>query len=291
MFGGSWTEQKLDTVSSYLQAYVTALKKTPFDTMYIDAFAGSGYVDPPSEPDESDDQLYFPELAAPEPRQFLEGSVRRALRTQPPFGKYLFIERSAKRAAELESLKTEFAALADRIDVRTGDANEVVQQVCRNGQWKGRRGVLFLDPYGMQVDWATLEAAAATRALDTWILLPHAIGVGRTLPKSGKVPKSWRRTLTRFLGTDAWENDLYTVTETTNLLGAVERIERASVDRIGEYILTRLRTIFAAVERPAILRNSKGTPLYMLVFAVNSDSAKGQEIATRIASHLLKEHY
>ena len=45
-YGGPWTLEKLDILESYLDAYTTALKKQPFKLMYIDAFAGTGYVEP-----------------------------------------------------------------------------------------------------------------------------------------------------------------------------------------------------------------------------------------------------
>lgn len=38
---------------------------------------------------------------------------------------------------------------------------------------------------------------------------------------------------------------------------------------------------------PAVLRNSKNVPLYLLCFAVGN--ARGKDIALRIANHLLKE--
>jgi hypothetical protein len=41
-FGDVHTRRKLETVQSYLQAYVTALKFLDFDLLYIDACAGSG---------------------------------------------------------------------------------------------------------------------------------------------------------------------------------------------------------------------------------------------------------
>uniref|UniRef100_UPI00286C5D50 hypothetical protein n=1 Tax=Sphingomonas sp. TaxID=28214 RepID=UPI00286C5D50 len=41
-FGDVHTRRKLETVQSYLQAYVTALKFMDFDLLYIDACAGSG---------------------------------------------------------------------------------------------------------------------------------------------------------------------------------------------------------------------------------------------------------
>ena len=38
--------------------------------------------------------------------------------------------------------------------------------------WSLHRAVLFLDPYGMQVEWATIEAVAKTKAIDLWLLFP-----------------------------------------------------------------------------------------------------------------------
>jgi hypothetical protein len=35
--------------------------------------------------------------------------------------------------------------------------------------------VLFLDPYGMQVDWTTIEAIARTKAIDLRVLFPLGI--------------------------------------------------------------------------------------------------------------------
>lgn len=39
-FGGDWTTRKLDVLAGYLRSYTTALKKTPFQKLYVDAFAG-----------------------------------------------------------------------------------------------------------------------------------------------------------------------------------------------------------------------------------------------------------
>ena len=44
-YGGPWTIEKLNILEKYLDAYTTALKKTPFKLMYIDAFAGTGHVE------------------------------------------------------------------------------------------------------------------------------------------------------------------------------------------------------------------------------------------------------
>ena len=45
-YGGQWTFEKLDILESYLDAYTTVLKNKPFKLIYIDAFAGTGYINP-----------------------------------------------------------------------------------------------------------------------------------------------------------------------------------------------------------------------------------------------------
>lgn len=42
LFGGDWTEQKLEMLRKYLVAYATLMNKQPFRFAYIDAFAGTG---------------------------------------------------------------------------------------------------------------------------------------------------------------------------------------------------------------------------------------------------------
>jgi three-Cys-motif partner protein len=42
-FGGGWTDTKVEFLKKYLEAYKTALKNQTFRTIYVDAFAGTGY--------------------------------------------------------------------------------------------------------------------------------------------------------------------------------------------------------------------------------------------------------
>ena len=44
-------------------------------------------------------------------------------------------------------------------------------------------GVLFLDPFATEVEWATIEKIASFNALDTWILFPIS-AITRMLPRS-----------------------------------------------------------------------------------------------------------
>jgi len=291
-FGGDWTAQKLRVVSEYLSAYTTALKNRSFTTGYIDAFAGTGYrttADPEANAVGGVQQLLFPDLAADEPQRVLEGSAKLALQTRPRFDRYIFIESRQERCHDLERLRTEFPELAEDVLVKQGDANRVLPDLCR-ANWSKHRAVLFLDPYGMQVEWATIEAIALTRAVDLWILFPLGIGVNRLLPQSGQIPASWRRRLDLLLGTPDWFDAFYEKRVTRTLFedNHVELVKHG-IETIGRFFLKRLGTVFPAVApRPGVLRNTRHCPLYLLCFAVASENPKAQEIAMNIAEHLLK---
>jgi len=289
-FGGNWTTAKLDVVAEYLVAYTTALKNTPFRKGYIDAFAGTGYRDAKTESDadSSSQSLPFPDLAEQEPQELLEGSAVRALRTVPRFDSYVFIERSPARCKRLEELRSQFPHLANDIQIRGGEANLEIQALCSKN-WKSNRAVLFLDPYGMQVEWKTIDAIAKTKAIDLWLLFPLGIGVNRLLTKSGDIPQLWKRRLDLLLGTKDWYEDFYHVESMPTLFGKSEdRIVKARIDTIGQYFIRRLKTVFAGVaEEPKILLNSANCPLYLLCFAVGNP--KGANVALKIANHLLRK--
>ena len=294
-FGGNWTSQKLDVLAGYLESYTTALKdkpsaSRPFRKAFIDAFAGSGYrnvLRATDDPTETQSPL-FPDLVGAEPQSLLAGSAKLALETEPPFDRYIFIERNAERCARLVELKNEFPERADRIDIQQGDANEKIRDLC-NKNWRCHRAVLFLDPYGLQVEWTTVEAVAKTQAIDLWLLFPLGIGVNRLLTRSGDIPDEWRQRLNRLLGTEDWYDEFYSVESARTLFGTdQEQVVKASMASIGRYFNERLRQVFSGVvEEPGVLRNSRNNPLYLLCFAVGND--RGKKLALRIAEHLLRE--
>lgn len=278
-FGGDWTTQKLEVLGRYLTAYTTALRRQPFRKTYIDAFAGTGSRTSKRSLDQAS---LFPDLEA----GILDGSARTALQTEPRFDDYVFIEQSQSRCGELEGLKEQFPTLASNIDVRQGDANSEIQDLCA-GDWRNRRAVLFLDPYGMQVEWATIEAVARTQAIDMWLLFPLGIGVNRLLTKSGEIPSEWRSRLDLLLGTRDWYEEFYRVEYEKDLFGDDrERVVKASMASIGGYFTQRLGEVFAGVAKPGVLRNSVNNPMYLLCFAVGNP--RGRDVALKIAGHLLK---
>lgn len=296
-FGGPWTDQKLKVLGGYLQSYTTALqnkpsRKKPFRKAFIDAFAGTGYreirSDTHGDPTASQG-LLFPDLAEQEPQSLLDGSARIALKTTPVFDRYIFIERSPSRCAQLEGLRKDFPRHANSIMVQQGDANEHIQDLCsKDKNWNSHRAVLFLDPYGMQVEWETIQVVASTKAIDLWLLFPLGIGVNRLLKKNGDIPNLWRQRLDRLLGTQDWYDEFYSIQTTPTLFGTEqEEVTKRTMHSIGQYFNNRLNEIFAGVvEEPGVLKNSVNNPLYLLCFAVGND--RGKEVALRIARHLLK---
>lgn len=291
-FGGRWTEEKLEILTRYLKAYTTALQskpspERPFVKAYIDAFAGSGHILARTQR-RAPASLLPEEDAARDEHAFLEGSAQRALAVEPRFDRYIFIEKKGRHRASLERVRREAGELASRIDIRGGDANEEIRGLCSRN-WRSRRAVLFLDPYGMQVEWRTIEAVAATRAIDLWVLFPHGIGAGRMLTRSGEMPASWRRRLDLVFGDRDWERALYSRREQRNLFGDVTvTSERVGLEAIGRYYNQRLATVFAKVaEHPRVLVGPTGTPLYLLCFAAGNP--RGAALAVKLARHLLED--
>jgi three-Cys-motif partner protein len=285
-FGGDWTEDKLERVRKYLQAYVHVLKDKRFRFAYIDAFAGTGYR-AESQPGRAP-SLLLPELAEDESQQFLDGSARIALQIEPRFHKYIFIEKDAKRYAELEQLKVEFPALKDDIVLENKEANGYLQNLCSKPIWNTRRAVLFLDPFGMQVTWATIEAIAKTQAIDLWILFPLGIGVNRMLTTSGKINDAWRRKLDMMFGATDWYDAFYQQRVTNGLFGQSTSMEKiGDFDSISQYFVRRLKTVFAGVaDNPLPLFNSRNVPLFLLCFA--SGNLRGSRTAIKIAQNILR---
>lgn len=281
LFGGDWTERKLRILAGYLKAYNTALKKTPFIRVYIDAFAGTGYR-------QRTRKIFadiFQDIEESETQEFLKGSAKLALEVDPPFHEYVFVESDKAKVVELETLKDTHPDKAAAVTIVQGDANDYVQHYCATMP-PNNRAVVFLDPFATQVEWATIEAIARTKAIDVWILFP-LMAANRLLAKDPT--KAFREPLDRIFGTQDWFERFYRTRHEEDVFGqSYEIVEKAcSVDGIGKFFLERLKGIFADVApAPRLFRNSHGTPLFQLFFAAGNP--KGGPIAVKIAKHLLE---
>ena len=283
-FGGSWTEEKLERVRKYLRAYTTALKKQPFSLAYIDAFAGTGHRQ--VRPAATQLGFEFVEL-----EEVAKGSARLAIEVDPRFNSYCFIEKNASNFSALCKLRDEYRDQAQFMRFFNEDANDALLRICQEIDWRRWRAVAFLDPFGMSVNWATLEAIAATKAIDLWYLFPSHMGVGRMLPKDADIPPAWQQRLDKALGTRAWRDHFYREknrTQATLFAEPDDEFERTfDMTRIEEFMRDRLLSIFAGVGKRALPLSIKNRPAYHLFFAVGNPRAK--ELALRIASDILTE--
>ncbi|MFO1219371.1 MAG: three-Cys-motif partner protein TcmP [Burkholderiaceae bacterium] len=275
-FGGVWTRIKLEALQKYLVAFNTALGKQSFTRIYIDAFAGTGRCD----------------ITVNGAKTSIDGSARRALAASPGFHKYCFIELLPKKLAALKALGAEHPGKS--IEIIQSDANAALKTLCAQYQWQNERAVLFLDPFGMHVDWTTLQAIAKTGAVDVWYLFPYA-GLYRQAAKNADALDADKEaSLTRVLGTDEWRKAFYVQKRQTDLFGGDDGDERNADHReMLAFVSDRLKGLFAAVTSPKVLyqggdsKNPSGAPLFALYFAASNPNSKAYGLATKIAKDIL----
>lgn len=275
-FGGVWTRIKLEALEKYLVAFNTALSKQSFTRLYIDAFAGTGRC----------------EIKVDGERKSIDGSARRALTADPSFHKFCFIELRPKKLAALNALGAEFPGKA--IEVIQSDANAALKTLCSQHQWNSERAVLFLDPFGMHVEWLTLEVISKTGAIDVWYLFPYA-GLYRQAAKNADALDADKETsLTRVLGTDEWRQAFYAQNRQTDLFGGSYSDVRVTDHwQMLEFVSKRLKGLFPAVTEPKVLyqggdsKNPSGAPLFALYFAASNPTPRAYGLAMKIAKDIL----
>lgn len=297
-FGGAWTELKLRAISDYLSFYTKALQyrpspETPFQKWYIDAFAGTG---------ERTEERTTGGLLDGEPtrreRFQLEGSARRALKVEPPFEHYVFIEANQRRFRALKRLCDEFPN--KDIHPLRGDANAELQRLFASSPWtKGssqaglQRAVVFLDPYGMNVRWETLKLLAETKRADVWYLFPLQAALRQLAHKHGAVDESKRAALTEVFGTADWEEEFYRDAQDSRDLFDFEITPRerdANPTKVESYARRRLQSIFTFVSEPIPLLARRGLLQFSLFLASGNSSQPAIELIKRGVAAQVKKY-
>ena len=275
-FGGSWTDQKLEILARYLDAYTTALKNQRFQLIYVDAFAGEGYWRPNS-PYTAEDYGDFDNVR--------DGSARIALRTENrPFDKFIFIEKDSNRCESLEGLKEEFPNRS--IEINNADANDALIAFC--GVLGGfERAVVFLDPFATEVSWETVNAIAATKKIDCWMLFP-LMAIARQMPRGQEPTEAWATNLDRIFGGRSFWHDLYQPPLQSSFLEEEPTLERPEGSgRIADNYRARLEEVFERIAPTRrVFTNSRNSPMFDLFFAASNP--RGASIAIGIADHILK---
>lgn len=282
-FGGVSTDLKLNMIDSYLRSFTTALKGKFSELWYIDAFAGTGERTVRYAAQEAD----LIGTAAEERIERLRGSAQLAIDVKPPFDRLIFMDSNAKHCAALRNLRA--ANPSRTIDIVEQDANHAVAELLKGRRWGGIRAVMFLDPYGMSVNWSTLEAICATGAIDVWYLVSLS-GLFRQAARDARAVDLAKRTaLTRMLGTEDWDAAWYERTNRHDLFGETseESMRIADVEAMEAFVGKRLASLFPKVLKPLRLRNARGIPQFALFFAISNSDPKAIGLASKIASYIL----
>jgi three-Cys-motif partner protein len=285
-FGGDWTEDKLEVMKRYFEAYARALKNQFFAKWYADAFAGTGERSEARAPSADRGSLFGDD--EPEVETTKAGSVQIALSINPPFQKYVFVELSKSRAAKLQGLKSNFP---DRvIEIEEGDANTILCAIAQSTNWRATRAAVFIDPYGMQVGWDTLKSLAATKAVDIALLFPTG-PLNRMLTRDGIIPPEWAKRIDYHLGPCDWRNTAYEEVAAVDLFSEqnLQMQKRLTTDGLRKFVLNRLKSIFPFVSDTQLeLKNSKGATLYHLFIICANPVPTAVKLADRLARSAMK---
>ena len=270
-YGGQWTVEKLDILERYLDAYTTAMKNQPFKLIYIDAFAGTGYINPTR--DDTD------------VKTFIAGSAARAIRIgNKPFDKLIFIEKNINRFNNLKTLQQNHPNRA--VTVENSDANSYLQNL--EMEWKTWRGVLFLDPFATEVEWSTIQTIAGFNALDIWLLFPVS-AVSRILPRSRKpddIDSRWVDRLNRVFGNESWRN-LYQENPQSDMFDKPGHIRAPGVDDLSSIYKENLKELFGGrfMRESRTLKTFKDAPLFEFIFCAGHPD--GARLAKKIAGYII----
>ena len=272
LFGGDWTEQKIDMIVGYARAYLTIMNKYPqFKLLYFDGFAGSGDISREENKD----------------LEAIKGAAVRILELTHPktFDIYYFVEKNDSNKDELErTVQNKFPDKKDRCYVVNEDCNVKLRDMANflKGN-KNYRVLAFIDPYGMSLDWSSIEALKGLE-IDFWILVPTGIGVNRLLKNDGNISDGWLNKLESFLGLskDEIKSHFYKQQDVNTLFGEETIIEKekGAVNKVGQLYKEKLKTVFTFVSDSFVMKNSTNSIMYHFMMATNN--AGGLKIANDV---------
>lgn len=181
---GFWAAQKLDYLGRYIDVFETAMRNKFPKRAYIDLFCGPGKSR---------------ERGSGEIRL---GSPLIALTTRYPFTDYYFVDNDQAKLSALEE-RWAGAGRPGRVHFFLGDANEVAPSLARDLQVVPSLNLAFLDPDGLQLSWASVEALAGAGRVDLIIHYPQR-ALNRVMANAIKTADD--TTVDRFFGGPKWRS-------------------------------------------------------------------------------------
>lgn len=297
-WGGKWTEEKLDAFEKYVKAYLTIMNvyrdTRGWKLLYFDGFAGSGTRNQEEETQEVQEAMdLFGQEVTVEDFNVYQGAAERVVKIENDgvrsFDHYYFVDNNEDNCKALEEKLTQYQTLG-RKHYLNKDANEAVRMLSSTlRKYDNCKALAFLDPFGMQIDWASVESLKDL-SVDLWILVPTGVIINRLLERKVDQEKGLAHAekLMSFFGMTEEEirSFFYTETHVQTLFGEEEVITKAenSIRKIAQLYVKRLQDVFSHVtEEPMVLYNNHNVPIFHLVFAAKNQTAM------KIAQDIIKK--
>jgi three-Cys-motif partner protein len=264
---GAWSELKLEIIERYGAAYTKVFSRNPrLKKYFIDGFSGAGVH------------------IAKKTKARVEGSPSRALKVQPPFDGYYFIDLDEDKTNYLRSI------CGDRTDVEihTGDCNTYLTGIVlpRIQYSKFTRALCLLDPYGMQLDWEVILQAGQSKAVDMFLNFP-VMDINRNAiwRSPDRVPQDGIDRMNIFWGDESWRETAYVRSKQQNLFSEPE-LEKQPNEVIVTSFRERLKKVagFSFVPDPLPMKNSRNAVVYYLFLA------SPKAVAEKIVIDIFNKH-
>jgi three-Cys-motif partner protein len=282
-FFNSGTEKKLDAVTAYLSKFLDVMSKQSYlETVYIDAFAGTGIIPAPTKGGTLGGII--------DANEFALGSALRALALPRRFSKYIFIDQSGAKLAELAARIGENELQRSNVQIIPGNASEQLMKLCPAIAKPKIRAVVFLDPFGNQVPWSLLDALARTEHVDLLYLFPAMLGVYRQISDAdAKVTPDAEASLDSVFGPHDWRTAFIGEKNQTDLFGQrTVKYKIADVNDVTRFQISCMRTAFKGCVLDEWLQLGRnGSHWYSLIFAMANPHPSAVKIGSAIARHIM----
>lgn len=239
---GEWAERKLQFVASYIQRFIVSMRNKKWRAInYIDLFSGPGK-----------NRIH-------DTNRFFLGSPLIALGQAKQFDRYFFADAKPEHIKALKQRCPE--KLLDRIEFWVGNANELVDRVVNHISGQDKRHIhdkwsslnlAFLDPEGLELEWATVEKLAKLRT-DIIIYYPQ-MAIEREIDK--EYTQTYETPIDKFIGDRQWR-EIY------------QPGGSGKHRKLLDYYKSKLSSFGYVVDDPVPepdFRNSKNAILYRLLF-------------------------
>jgi hypothetical protein len=253
---GPWSISKLSYLSRYLNITTTAMHSGNWrEFHYIDLFSGPG------------------KSKVKGKNKIICGSPLIALTQSKRFDKCYFVDQDDKAVVALEN-RCQALSTSTTCQFYNADGNlaakKVVDEIARidkqfiKGKWCSFN-VAFLDPYGLELKWSTVELLASIKVMDLIIFYPQ-MALTRAMPVCLKNQSPCR--IDEFFGDEGWK-EIYEF----HLKGKLRNVHRELMD----HYWSKLKKLGYKENKelaPLMRSDEKRAPLYRLICASKNELGK-----------------